>query len=638
VRARRRSKPAITVRMAGDEVPGYRDLQEIGHGGFGVVYRAHQQSTDRVVAVKVLATPADPGPVRELRLTGPLTGHPNVVTLLDSGLTASGRPFLAMEYYERGSLGDLVATAGPLPLADVLRIGVKISAALAAAHHLGIVHRDVKPHNILISRYDEPALADFGAAGAQGTSHASTRTDALTPCHTAPEVLRGQPTSQASDIYSLGTTLFHLLAGRPPYQSDGGGIAGLILRVLDDEQPTLARADVPPQVVAVIQRAMAKAPGDRYPDAGALAAALAGLQAELGHPVTEMAPLPTAEPHPTAPAQPPTREAAPAPTGGSTTDHTVRIRARPVSWRRHRWPALAATIAASVAVFAPLAIWLPHTATSQPAAAVARPSDRARAASHRANPGGSSVPPRVSSRSGQPMPVGDLPGWRQVFTEDFATPVPVGSFPGPTYQGKWSVYQDGSADSSGHGEYYPSRVLSVENGVLTVHVHTEHGLHMVAAALPRLPGVAGSQDYNHFGQAYGRYSVRFRADAVPGYQTLSVLWPDSDRWRSDGAITFPAGNLTGHISGYLDHASGRGGQDAYDAMVPLTGWHTATTEWSPNRVMFLLDDQIVGASTREVPHQPLHQVLQTDTCNDCRIPDAAAGNIQIDWVVIYARV
>src|SRR3990170_1765511 len=127
-----------------DTIPGYTDLVRIGSGGFSVVYRAYEKSRHRFL--------------REVRLTGRLSDHPNVVTILDAGTTDGGRPYLVTELYERGSLRDQLAAGGPLPPAEVARIGSKIADALAAAHQLGMLHRDVKPSNILLSRYDEPAL------------------------------------------------------------------------------------------------------------------------------------------------------------------------------------------------------------------------------------------------------------------------------------------------------------------------------------------------------------------------------------------------------------------------------------------------------------------------------------------------
>src|SRR5262249_30084513 len=156
----------------------------------------------------------------------------------------------------------------------VLRIGVKVAGALGAAHQEGILHRDVKPQNILVSRYGEPALADFGTARLTATMDVSSRTEALTPFHAAPEILQGETPSPACDVYSLGSTLYQLVTGRPPYQAEEGGIAALLLRVLREDPPPVVRSDVPVQVTEAIRQAMAKAPADRYPDAWAFAYAL----------------------------------------------------------------------------------------------------------------------------------------------------------------------------------------------------------------------------------------------------------------------------------------------------------------------------------------------------------------------------
>jgi serine/threonine protein kinase len=288
----KKARRARDEHTEGEFIPGYRSMEQIGRGGFSVVYRAHQEQLDRQVAVKVLNVEfvdaqVRKGFVREVHMTGRLSGHPNVVTVLDSGLTAWGRPYIVMDYYERGSLHDQITASGPMPLADVLRIGIKIAGALAAAHQEGILHRDIKPQNILVSRYDEPALADFGIAKMGDALDVSSRTEALTPVHTAPEVLQGKAASVASDLYSLGSTLFHLLAGRPPYQTDGGGIAGLLLRILSDQQPSLPRTDVPASVVAILRRAMAGNPGARFADADSFGQALEAVQAELDLPATE---------------------------------------------------------------------------------------------------------------------------------------------------------------------------------------------------------------------------------------------------------------------------------------------------------------------------------------------------------------
>lgn len=283
----------VAVPTATEQVPGYRDLHRVGQGGFSVVYRAHQEEIGRDVALKILAVEFVDGRVlrqflREVQLTAKLTGHPNVVTVLDSGLTASGRPYIAMDFYDRGSLRDRLRSEGPLPVREVLRIGVKIAAVLEAVHREGLLHRDVKPQNILVSRFGEPALSDFGTARLTAALDATSNTEALTPVHAAPEILQGQVPDAAADVYSLGSTLYQLLEGRPAFERPAEpGVAPLLLRVLTEPVPRMTRADVPDVVQAAVTRGMARDPRERYGSAGAFAEALQVVQAALGMAVTE---------------------------------------------------------------------------------------------------------------------------------------------------------------------------------------------------------------------------------------------------------------------------------------------------------------------------------------------------------------
>jgi serine/threonine protein kinase len=276
-----------------DEVPGYRILQRAGEGGFSVVYRAHQERLDRIVALKVLSVDAVDDDTmrrfeRECQITGRLTGHPNVVTVLDTGMTSNGRPYISMDYFEHGSLRDRLSREGPLPVPDVLRIGVKIAGALAATHEAEVLHRDVKPQNILVSKYGEPALADFGVARLVDSSEA-THTNAFTPHHAAPEVVNGLPPDATSDVYALASSMYQLLAGGPAFRTGtGSGIGPLMMRILNEPPPPIQRSDLPPQVFDVIATAMAKSPGDRFPSAVAFANHLQQLQVELRLPVTEL--------------------------------------------------------------------------------------------------------------------------------------------------------------------------------------------------------------------------------------------------------------------------------------------------------------------------------------------------------------
>jgi beta-glucanase (GH16 family) len=247
------------------------------------------------------------------------------------------------------------------------------------------------------------------------------------------------------------------------------------------------------------------------------------------------------------------------------------------------------------------------------------------------------------------MPVGDLPGWHQVFADDFTTDVPVGGFSGcrwgrnlmhsrcsdlpPSVAAKWVAYADGWKDTSGNGTYYPSRVLSIRDGLLNYRLHTERGVHMVAAPVPKIPG-----GVNDGGLRYGRYVVRFRSDALHGYKTAWLLWPDSDIWPGDGEIDFPEGNLDGSFSAFVHHMNAGSGsqQDVYATTGLYTRWHTAVVEWTPSYCRFTLDGNVIGVSTDYIPSTPMHWVLQSETAIDGSVPrDSTAGNVQIDWVVAY---
>jgi len=236
------------------------------------------------------------------------------------------------------------------------------------------------------------------------------------------------------------------------------------------------------------------------------------------------------------------------------------------------------------------------------------------------------LPPPSSS-----MPAGDLPGWQQIFTDDFLTDVPLGSFSGTlsaSYPGsKWGSY-NGSRDTDGYGTYSTVKDVSIAGGLMDVYLHTENGAHYVSAELPRLyPGQSAAK-----GQLYGRYAVRFTADPLPNYKTAWLLWPDSGSWPTDGEIDFPEGDLNGHICAFM-HWQGGGGQDAYCTNSPYTGWHTAVTEWSAGDLKFILDGTTIGESKSRVPNTSMHYVLQTETSG---VPaDATAGHVQLDWVAVY---
>ena len=245
------------------------------------------------------------------------------------------------------------------------------------------------------------------------------------------------------------------------------------------------------------------------------------------------------------------------------------------------------------------------------------------------------VPASSTDPSGEPLPVGDRPGWHQVFTDDFSTNVPLGSFP-TAVSSKWTAYS-GFQDTWGNGTHNPGKVISVNAGLMNMYLHTENGTHLVAAPLPKIAGHASAYD----GLTYGRYAVRFRVDQpgnLAGYKTAWLLWPDSNTW-SDGEIDFPEGNLNGSISEFMHHKGNPQDQEQYHTSTTYGGWHTAVIEWTPQSVKFLLDGTVIGndTNTAVIPTKPMHWVLQTET-TETGPTNTAAGNLQIDWVSIWSRV
>ena len=242
--------------------------------------------------------------------------------------------------------------------------------------------------------------------------------------------------------------------------------------------------------------------------------------------------------------------------------------------------------------------------------------------------------PVSADPSGVPMPTGDLPGWHQIFTDDFTQDVPLGSFPSAV-KGKWNPYPYPWKDTSKNGTYWPEKGISQHDGMMDLWLHTEvvNGVtyHISEAPQPILPIATR-------GQLYGRYVIRFRSDPVPGYKTAWLLWPDSGL-STDGEIDFPEGNLNDTIHAYMHHQGATSGsdQDAYATGVTYTSWHTAVIEWLPTRCTFILDGNVIGNSTTRIPDTPMHWVIQTETQLSGGAPaDSASGHVDIDWVAVYA--
>jgi len=330
----------------GDLIADRYELEElVGEGGMSSVYRARDAVLERRVAIKVLHEhfSHDAAYVerfrREARAIARLA-HPHVVTVIDRG-EWKGRQFIVFEHVEGETLKDVVVREGPLPVGRALQLACQIARALAFAHGLGIVHRDVKPHNVLVDAGGNAKVTDFGIARSLDADDPLTETGTVlgTGHYISPEQASGERADEASDQYSLGIVVYELLAGEVPFP--GENLMNVAMRHVSEPVPSVraARPDVPERVDAVVARALAKRPGDRYPSMEALAAELEACLAEVGKPAeggrvgedTGVIPAPAARP----------RDAAPAP---------ARARRRQAPRRRPGFRLLAVALLAVAAV------------------------------------------------------------------------------------------------------------------------------------------------------------------------------------------------------------------------------------------------------------------------------------------------
>ena len=275
------------------QIAGYDSFEIIGRGGFAVVYKARQISVGREVAIKVLSDPMPDADLirrfeRESKAVGALSWHPNIAAVVDAGTTAQGQGYIVFELISGGSLDDRLAS-GPLSWVEALPAMIQVADATEAAHREDMLHRDIKPANILKSRIGDAKLADFGIASMQDGTKTEAGMLATTVAHAAPELFDGAPSSRATDVYALGSTLHNLVTGRPPFTpTDGERIATIIKRIATEPPPRPDPANVPPQVAAVIAHALAKQPEFRPRSAVAFGKALQQVQRDHGLPVTPM--------------------------------------------------------------------------------------------------------------------------------------------------------------------------------------------------------------------------------------------------------------------------------------------------------------------------------------------------------------
>jgi eukaryotic-like serine/threonine-protein kinase len=270
------------MEMIGKQIGGrYRLIAPLGEGGMATLWRAVDEQLDREVAVKLLRPQfgSDAGFTarfkQEARAAGSLS-HPNIVSVYDYGTDASsGEQFIVMELVEGRDLAAVLRERGSLSVDDAARVAQAVASALEAAHRKGIVHRDVKPGNILITDAGGVKVTDFGIARAVSEASMTVTGTTLGSVHYfSPEQARGDEVTGASDVYALGIVLFEMLTGRRPFQGDSAAAVALKRLNEDAPRPSELGFQVPAGLEAILMRALARDPAARFPDAGAFGEAL----------------------------------------------------------------------------------------------------------------------------------------------------------------------------------------------------------------------------------------------------------------------------------------------------------------------------------------------------------------------------
>ncbi|MHB8643609.1 MAG: serine/threonine-protein kinase [Gaiellaceae bacterium] len=268
--------------MVGEVVAERYELEElVGTGGMSSVYRARDRQLDRNVALKILHEHhlEDDEHVErfrhEARAVARLS-HPNIVTVIDRGESDDGSQFIVFEFVDGDNLKELIEREGPLPVDEALRLAIGVARGLAFAHAEGLIHRDVKPQNVMISADGRPQVTDFGIARSLDIERGVTQTGTVlgTSNYIAPEQASGEHVDACSDIYSLGVVLFELLTGALPFE--GENFVAIAMRHINEPAPDVRafRRDVPLRVAAAVDRALEKDPRRRFPSMDAFAAEL----------------------------------------------------------------------------------------------------------------------------------------------------------------------------------------------------------------------------------------------------------------------------------------------------------------------------------------------------------------------------
>jgi serine/threonine-protein kinase len=284
--------------LSGQTIGDFQVLRKLGQGGMGQVYLAKQLSLKRDVALKILKSELASNPTALLRFRQEAEAvarisHPNIVQVYAVGEQA-GLHYMALEYVDGRNLRDYLARKGPPELPIALSILKQVSQALLKAHELGLVHRDIKPENILVTRKVQVKVADFGLSRfftgeAASVNLTQSGVTLGTPLYMSPEQVRGEATDHRSDLYSLGVTAFHLLAGEPPFH--GKTPFEVSVQHVQKEPPSLSsfRPDLPPELCALVHGLMAKRVAERYQSARDVIRDLGKVREGLAVGATQMA-------------------------------------------------------------------------------------------------------------------------------------------------------------------------------------------------------------------------------------------------------------------------------------------------------------------------------------------------------------
>ncbi|NJL30066.1 MAG: serine/threonine protein kinase [Thermoanaerobaculia bacterium] len=261
----------------------YEILGELGRGGMSRVYRARDRLLDTEVAIKTLLTPLGSHGedksrlLREAQISLRIT-HPNVVRVYDAREFSNGI-FLIMELLDGLGLDEIIRFDAPLPLAKAKRVLAEITAALVEAHQHNVVHRDLKPGNIIVLASGRTKVMDFGIARSYDTASQLTRAGEVigSPMYMAPEQIQGLPLDGTCDLYALGVIAFAILTGREPFLGENAN--AVVLQHLNEPPPSILNfnPDVPPAWIAMVEKLLAKKPRDRYPSAEQLAQVISAL-------------------------------------------------------------------------------------------------------------------------------------------------------------------------------------------------------------------------------------------------------------------------------------------------------------------------------------------------------------------------